>query len=162
MATWSELESDAPGLAEAGRALLYQFGVGLGYLATVRPDGGPRLHPFCPILHEGGLYGLIAHSPKQRDLLRDGRYAIHSFPSPERDDELYLTGRAARRGDAALAAAVRRTMTATGATSSGDETLFEFDIERALLATYKKRGEPDNWPPAYTKWADPRRRPRGG
>jgi hypothetical protein len=162
MASWSELERDAPALAGAGRALLYQFGVGLGYLATVRPDGGPRLHPFCPILHEGRLYGLIGHSPKQGDLLRDGRYAIHSFPSPERDDEFYLTGRAAQRGDAALAAAVRRTMNATGATSSGDEALFEFDIERVLLATYKKRGEPDNFPPAYTKWADPRRRPRGG
>ena len=43
-------------------------------------------------------------------------------------------------------------MLSTGATSSGDELLFEFDIEHALLASYKKRGEPDNWPPAYTKW----------
>jgi hypothetical protein len=158
MATWREFESDAPALAEAGRALIYQFGVGLGYLATVRADGGPRLHPFCPILHEGGLYGLIGHSPKQRDLLRDGRYAFHTFPSPDRDDEFYATGRAAHRTDPALAGAVRRTMTSTGATSSGDEALFELDLERALLATYKKRGEPDNWPPRYAVWVDPRRR----
>jgi hypothetical protein len=161
MATWRELERDAPALAEAGRALFYQFGVGLGYLATVRPDGGPRLHPFCPILHQGGLYGLIAHSPKRGDLLRDGRYAIHTFPSPDRDDEFYVTGRASLRAEAGLAEAVRRTMTAAGATSSGDETLFEFDVERALLATYEKRGAPDNWPPRYTKWLDPRRRPGG-
>lgn len=155
MASWTEFETAAPELAGKGRKLLYQFGVGLGYLATVRRDGGPRVHPFCPILHESGLYGLIGHSPKQRDLARDGRYAIHSFPSPERDDEFYLTGHARPRTDAALAAAVRRTMTATGATSSGDEALFEFDIERVLLAEYKPRGEPDNWPPRYTKWFDP-------
>lgn len=154
MATWRDFERDAPELAAAGHAMLYRFGVGLGYLATVRADGGPRVHPFCPILHEGGLYGLIAHSPKQRDLLRDGRYAIHSFPAPDADDEFYVTGRAHARRDAALAAGVRRTLTSTGATSSGDETLFEFDVERALLATYKKRGEPDNWPPRYTKWAE--------
>jgi hypothetical protein len=29
-------------LAEAGGALLYNYGLGLGFLATVRPDGGPR------------------------------------------------------------------------------------------------------------------------
>jgi hypothetical protein len=33
MATWSEFENDAPDLAEAGKKLLYQFGVGLGFLA---------------------------------------------------------------------------------------------------------------------------------
>jgi hypothetical protein len=154
MARWREFEAAAPELAAKGRTLLYQFGVGLGYLATVRRDGGPRVHPFCPILHESGLYGLIGPSPKQGDLVRDGRYAIHAFPSPDRDDEFYLTGRARREIDAGLAAAVRRTMTATGATSSGDEALFEFDVERVLLAEYKPRGEPDNFPPRYTKWFD--------
>ena len=152
MATWSEFEHARPEMAAAGRKLLYQFGIGLGYLATVRKDGGPRLHPFCPILTDGGLYGLIAASPKQRDLLRDGRYAIHTFPSPDRDDEFYLTGRAIRRDDAELTHTVRAAFLATGGTSTNDEMLFEFDIEHVLLDTYKKRGEPDNWPPIYTKW----------
>jgi hypothetical protein len=157
MASWKDFEAAAPDLAAKGRKLLHQFGVGLGYLATVRRDGGPRVHPFCPILHEGGLFGLIGPSPKQRDLMRDGRYAIHSFPSPERDDEFYLSGRARAEPDAELAAAVRRTMTSAGATSSGHEALFSFDIERVLLAEYKPRGEPDNFPPRYTKWFDPKR-----
>ena len=152
MASWAEFEAAAPELAAKGRKLLYQFNVGLGYLATVRLDGGPRVHPFCPIIHGSGLYGLIGPSPKQRDLRRDSRYAIHSFPSPERDDEFYLTGRARAVADAELAAAVRRTMASTGASSSGNELLFEFDIERMLLAEYKPRGAPDNWPPRYTKW----------
>jgi hypothetical protein len=47
MLTWAEFAHARPELAEAGRRLLYQFGVGLGFLATVRADGGPRLHPMC-------------------------------------------------------------------------------------------------------------------
>jgi len=160
MATWSELEQGDPALAAAGRKLMYQFGIGLEYLATVRRDGGPRVHPFCPIQIEGRLYGLIGPSPKQRDLLRDGRFAIHTFPMPDRDDEFYLTGRAIRRDDAPLTECVRKAFLATGGTSSGDEMLFEFDIEHVLLATYKPRGTPNNWPPLYTKWHAPSRAAR--
>ena len=152
MASWAEFEAQAPELARRGRELLYQFRVPLGYLATVRADGGPRVHPFCPILHEGRLYGLIGPSPKQRDLARDGRFAIHSFPVPDRDDEVYLTGRAARRDEPVLERAVRATYRATGGGSDGIEALFEFDLAHALLSTYKKRGEPDNWPPRYERW----------
>lgn len=50
MVTWREFAAAAPDLAEAGRALLTQFGVGLAFLATVRRDGAPRLHPVCPVL----------------------------------------------------------------------------------------------------------------
>lgn len=156
MATWSAFAEARPEMAAAGRQLLYQFGIGLGYLATVRKDGGPRLHPICPILTEGHLYGLIAPSPKQRDLLRDGRYALHTFPAPDRDDEFYVTGRVLQHDDAPLTDRVRAAFLATGGTSSGDELLFEFLVEHVLLSTYKKRGEPDNWPPTYTKWHSPR------
>ena len=152
MARWNEFEHASPEIAARGRALLYQHGIGLGYLATVRKDGGPRLHPFCPILTESGLYGLIAPSPKQRDLLRDGRYALHTFPVTDRDDEFCLTGTVIHHRDHELADEVRASFLACGGTSTEDELLFEFDIEHVLLATYKKRGEPDNWPPIYTKW----------
>jgi len=156
MARWNEFEQRSPEIAARGRALLYQHGIGLGYLATVRKDSGPRVHPFCPILTESGLYGLIAPSPKQADLLRDGRFALHTFPVPDRDDEFYLTGRVIDRRDRALVDHVRASFLACGGTSTADELLFEFDIEHALLATYKKRGEPNNWPPIYTKWHDRR------
>lgn len=154
MATWQEFESSAPEVAEAGRKLLYQFGPGLAYLATVRRDGGPRLHPFCPVIAEGGLFGLIGPSPKQRDLLRDGRYAIHAFSPKDSDDEFYVTGTARRVDDVGLRERVLTAYLSTGATSSHNEIFFEFLIERALLSTYKPRGEPDNWPPTYTKWRD--------
>lgn len=46
--TWKKLRSVRPDLAEAGRELLYEFGVGLAFLATVRRDGGPRVLR-CPL-----------------------------------------------------------------------------------------------------------------
>ena len=63
--------------------------------------------------------------------------------------------------DAQLQEDVRQTTIASGATSSGGETPFEFDLKRALRAVYKKRGEADSWPLPYSRWADPQlRRPR--
>ena len=94
MATWAELAQQRPDFAEAGRRLLYQHGVGLAFLATIRKDTGPRLHPICPLLTEDGLFAFIIPSPKQQDLLRDGRFAMHSFPCPDNEDAFYLTGRA--------------------------------------------------------------------
>lgn len=152
MARWEEFAKEAPDLADRGRALIYMHRVGLGYLATVRPDGGPRLHPFCPVIAAGGLFGLIGVSPKRRDLARNGHFAIHAFPKEESDDEFYVTGRAHRISDEAVMAEVSEAYHSTGATSSGDEWFFEFDIARALLATYKRRSEGNTWPPTYTKW----------
>lgn len=55
MTTWREFSVQQPEMAEEGRRLLYQFGVGLGFLATIRPNTGPRLHPMCPIVHDDRL-----------------------------------------------------------------------------------------------------------
>ena len=57
MKRWSEFAAEQPDMAEAGRALIYQFRVGLGYLATVRKDGGPRVHPVCPVIAHDGIHG---------------------------------------------------------------------------------------------------------
>src|SRR5690242_8265869 len=94
MASWSDFAASNPTLAAGIRALLQQYGPGLAYLATVRPNGAPRLHPVSPVITDQGLYCFIVHSPKRRDLERDGRYALHSFPPEENDDEAILTGRA--------------------------------------------------------------------
>jgi Pyridoxamine 5'-phosphate oxidase len=108
MKRWSEFAVETPGMAEAGRALLYQFRVGLGYLATVRRDGGPRVHPVCPVIAHGGLYVFVGnHSPKAHDLLRDGRFALHAFPH-EVDDEFYVSERARRRRCSGPAGRLRR------------------------------------------------------
>ena len=149
MKRWSDFAVERPEMAEAGRALIYQFRVGLGYLATVRRDGGPRVHPVCPVIANGGLYVFIGNrSPKLRDLLRDGRFALHSFPNPQVDDEFTVRGHAERVDDAAIRQIVYDAYTATGAFTS-DDTLFELRLERVLHAKYGPR---PSWPPAYTSW----------
>src|SRR5215813_1135925 len=101
MKRWCQFAAERPDLAEVGRAMIYQYRVGLGYLATVRKDGGPRVHPVCPVIANRGLYVFIGNrSPKRNDLLRDGRFALHSFPHPQVDDEFYVTGRVTRVDDA--------------------------------------------------------------
>src|SRR5262245_66468212 len=95
MLTWKAFTAAEPTLAEAGRALLFQFGVGLAFLATVRKDGAPRLHPVCPVLSDGSVFVLITRaSPKRHDLTRDGRYALQTFPQPKPgSDEFSVAGR---------------------------------------------------------------------
>jgi hypothetical protein len=152
MSTWHEFETDAPEIAAAGRRLLTQFGPGLAFLATIRADGGPRLHPVCVNFVESDLHVLIGPSPKRGDLLRDGRFALHSFPPAEGDDEFYLTGRAIHCDDAETRRRVAAAQHASGATSSGDELDFRLDVERALYARYRPPGEPYVFPPEYFRW----------
>ncbi|MBK6318645.1 MAG: pyridoxamine 5'-phosphate oxidase [Dehalococcoidia bacterium] len=153
MARWADLEAAAPEISGGGRKIIYQHGPGLAYLATVRADDGLRIHPFCPVITGGGIYGLINNSPKRRDLTANGRYAIHSFPLEDRDDEFMLAGIAKRVTDPAEVIAVKKAYDEAGATSGEDEWTFEFSIERALLSVYNPRdsGLP-LWPPRYLSW----------
>lgn len=153
MARWLDLEREAPEIAAGGRRLMYQHGPGLAYLATARADGGLRIHPFCPVVSAGGIYGLIGDSPKRTDLGRDGRYALHAFPKRDGDDEFMLAGSARRIHEPAEIAVVSKAYHATGATSSGEEWTFEFLIERALLSLYEtlENGR-QSWPPKYFRW----------
>lgn len=64
MASWAAFEAAAPKLAARGHQFFYMYGVGMGFLATVRRDGGPRLHPICPILTEDALFAHIIPGPK--------------------------------------------------------------------------------------------------
>lgn len=149
MKRWEEFARERPEMAQAGHALLYRFGPGLGFLGTVRDDGEPRVHPVCPVVAHGGLYVFIGNqSPKVNDLKSNGRLALHAFPMPEVDDEFYVAGRAQRIDDADVRQVVYQAYIATGAHTSND-TLFELLLERALHA---KCGPRPSWPPVYTKW----------
>jgi len=149
---WGELEEKAPALAERGRALLYGFGPavpGLAFLATTRADRGPRLHPVCPGLHDGGLYVfVVAHSPKRADLDRDGRYALHPFPGRDDDESFYCTGPAR----AVLDPARRRPIEASFLSQvRPDEVLYELWIERVLHTRWENPRTPQ-LRPVYTRW----------
>jgi len=48
----------------------------------------------CPISVDDLLVALIVPGPKLHDLIRDGRYAMHSFPAEQNEDAFYITGKA--------------------------------------------------------------------
>jgi hypothetical protein len=151
VATWADFETAAPELAAKGRALLYQYGPPLGFLATVRGDGGPRVHPCCPIVTAGGLWAyILSRSPKGADLRRDRRFALHAFPPADVDDEFFVRGyvEETEPTEELKAAIISAAVPAT--VGGDDEQLFHLHIERALVATYAHRGQ---WPPRYHRWA---------
>ena len=78
MPSWAELEAARPELVARARQLFLieqpdaPGPAGLGYLATIRADGGPRVHPISPAVLDGRLYAFILRSsPKAADLARD-------------------------------------------------------------------------------------------
>jgi hypothetical protein len=153
--SWQQFASARPGLADAGRTLLYQFGVGLAFLSTVRPDGGPRLHPVCPVLVGGRLIGHLIPSPKRADLHRDPRYALHSFPTDGNEDAFYLSGLAAPvRDEQLVASAAAQFLSERGLANEppgfSDGEFFEFRIGRCLLTRTTGHGD---WNPRHERWA---------
>ena len=154
MTSWRDFKAERPELAEQGAELLYHFGVGLAFLSTVRTDGGPRLHPICPLITSDGLYAFIVPSPKRRDLHRDGRYALHTFPFEDNEDAFYLTGTArpvTMRGlRAQLAQQFADERSNLGVPAPGeDQQLFEFAVQSAMLTRTTGHGDPQ---PAHTIW----------
>ena len=157
MASWSDFAAADPSLAAAVRALFEQYGPGMAYLATVRPDGAPRIHPVSPVITDEGLYCFIVASPKRRDLARDGRYALHSFPPEESDDEAYVAGRAHPVTDPAV---ISRLADALRASLMVDWRLFELDIDTAMVRRHGPGGAlplamTQRHPPITRTWHDP-------
>lgn len=153
MGSWRQFSREQPELAKQGAELLYRFGVGLAYLATVRGDGAPRVHPVCPVLAYDGLYTFVIPSPKQQDLHRDGRYALHSFPMEENEDAFYLTGSARHVSDPEVRKRLgqRFVEERSGAveTPAQDHHLFELEVETAMLTRTTGHGD---FAPRHTIW----------
>jgi hypothetical protein len=76
VAAWADVEREAPDLAGAVRARFDAHGLGL--LATLRRDGGPRVSGVEPLFTDADLWmGMMPDSLKALDLLRDPRFALH-------------------------------------------------------------------------------------
>ena len=74
MSSWKEFTQEAPELAAFGKS---RFHSGVAYLGTIRPDGGPRVHPVTPIVGEQLFLFMEPTSPKGKDLQRDPRCTLH-------------------------------------------------------------------------------------
>jgi hypothetical protein len=147
MASWSEFEASEPEMAAAGHEALFRSGSGEGLLTTLAGAGLPRTHPVNVGIVDGRLMTFVqARSAKARDLLTDGRYALHAHLDPKRPDEFLLRGRATVIADATT----RATAIASWPFSpDASYPLVELDIEHALFGD---RADPDSWPPVYTSW----------
>ncbi len=141
MATWRQFAEAEPEMAARGAAA---FDIPIVYLATVRRDGAPRLHPVCPRLAGDRLYVMIVRtSPKRLDLLHEPRYALHALPGDMSEDydefEFNLTGRARRVTDAASFAAVEQAAKERHMYFDPSDWLFELDIAAALTTSWNHK-----------------------
>ena len=136
--SWKLLEDQHPELAAFGSARLNGR---VAYLATVRRDGSPRVHPMTPIIGEGHLFVFMEPtSPKGHDLRRDGRFAIHCSVSDTSGEsgEFLISGQALAVDDPGLRAVAARLCSYVPAERY---VLFEFDIDSAASTTYPN-GQP--------------------
>ena len=160
MATWAEFEREAPEVAGVAAGLwpglvaLHRDEVlpndaswfAISYLATIRRDGGPRLHPFCPFVAHGRLFAAIPRSsPKGWDLRRDPRCIIHAMPGPD-DDELCIRATAREvASDTSIRAAIHTVVARTGVggmiESVSHDPLFEFDLQQVDVARWVNVGQ---------------------
>ena len=131
--SWKSLEDQQPDLAAFGAERLNGK---VAYLATVRKDGSPRVHPMTPIIGQGHLFVFMEPtSPKGHDLQRDGRYAIHCSVSDNSgaSGEFSLTGQAHLIDSPELRTLAMRLASYTPADRY---ILFEFEIESAASTIY--------------------------
>ena len=147
MASWSEFKAAMPDMAAAGEEALFRSGSGDGLLTTVAGDDLPRTHPVNVGIVDGRLMTFAqGRSAKARDLMTDGRYALHAHLDPGRPHEFLLRGRGVVVTDAAVRAAAAGSWPFN---PDGSYPLVELDIEHALFGD---RADPDAWPPIYTSW----------
>jgi hypothetical protein len=156
MLTWTQLADVRPDLTAEGRRQLYRWGIGLGFLATVRPDGGPRVHPVCPVISDDGLHVVVVAGPKQRDLRRDGRYSLHgeTYAPPDHDDGFSVSGVAREVTDADTGRRVRAHLLAERDQSVPwptieEDVLFELLVEGCLVM---RTEDGDVFPKGPTVW----------
>jgi hypothetical protein len=142
MKSWKEFSLAEPELAGHGERLLSPTHacVGLGFLATLRKDGAPRLHPVSLVFSHDRLFLFIPpNSPKCGDLKRDGRYALQAFPPPKNEygEEFYMSGVA----KCILDPSIRQGIIAqTSIYVEEHEQLFELLVDRAMYTISNDQG----------------------
>ena len=145
-AGWADFAAAAPDIAASGARHLDRA-QGAALLATVRGAGSaPRIHPVTVGIRDGGLFVFLLDSAKRRDLVDDGRYALHAHQDMASPDEFSVRGRARLIPPGEL-----RDRVAAGWFFEVDETywLFELQVQSAILG---ERGA-DEWPPRYKRWS---------
>jgi pyridoxamine 5'-phosphate oxidase-like protein len=143
--SWADLAAEAPHLEAFGRRRLERR---IAYLATVRADGSPRVHPVSPFIGAGCLaIYMEPTSFKVADLRRDARYALHCAVEDNEggEGEFYVTGRAEEITDALRRAAAVGWAEAVGYDPVDRHVFFEFKLGYVLATTYDNGPKRQRW-----------------
>jgi len=150
VASWAQFTGEAPDLAERVHA---RFTANLHQvLATLRPDGSPRLSGIEIHFHADELWlGSMPGSAKGRDLARDPRFALHSAPLEEdlQRGDATLDGTVERLEDLAVWRAITAHLDGP---EPGELTgeLYRLDLERASLVHVEgNRLVVESWSPGH-------------
>ncbi|KAA9158234.1 pyridoxamine 5'-phosphate oxidase family protein [Amycolatopsis acidicola] len=124
MANWQEFSTQAPDLAREVRARFEAHATHV--LATLRRDGSPRVSGI-EVDYAGAelMAGSMLDARKARDLLRDGRFALHAHPGPAGDAK--ISGVAVEVTDQAEIEAVQG--------DSSPCNLFRLELREAVLTS---------------------------
>jgi hypothetical protein len=130
---WQEFAHAQPEMARFGESRLQTK---VMYLATIKPDGYPRVHPFTPFVGGGRLFAFMEPtSPKGKDLQRNGRYSMHSLVTDMNGSggEFQLTGDAHLVTDPGARALA---ISSCPYKPQDRYVLFEFEISSCLTNDY--------------------------
>ena len=133
MVTWQAFETQSAELAAFGRERIHRR---VSFLATIRGDGGPRVHPVTPWIFDGHLYvRMFDTSPKVADLTGDPRYALHSMMDNDDGEggEFSLRGEAVPVPDPAI---VEAAFAAVADFTDRPLVLFDLLVDEVMTTTY--------------------------
>ena len=137
--SWKIFEKASPELA---RLSFEKLNRKIAYLATLKKDGSPRLHPVTPFIGKGMLFIFTEpSSPKIRDLRRDGRYVLHCSVGGEGPlIEVQVSGEAVIIKDPLVREQAERIAASSVVIDS--YILFEFQVKRVLVVEYNEDRKP--------------------
>lgn len=132
MTSWKDFAQQAPEIAAFGEV---RFRSGVAYLGTLRPDGGPRVHPVTPIIGEQLFLFMEPTSPKGKDLQRDSRYTLHCSvaDSSGGSGEFYVRGQGRFSDDPLVR---EQAVQASSYVPADRYIVFVFSIEFAFMNNY--------------------------
>ena len=137
MIIWSQFAAAAPELASFGKQRLEGR---IAYLATIRPDGSPRVHPVSPLIAGNHLFVYMEPtSPKGNDLRRDQRYAMHCAVEDNSggQGEFSIRGHAAEIDDPKSREEAFEHARAIGYNPQDRYILFELKITEVMATVYE-------------------------
>ena len=138
--SWKAFEEDSPELARLSYEKLNRK---IAYLATLKKDGSPRIHPVTPFIGNGMLFIFTEpSSPKIKDLRRDGRYAMHCSVGDEGPlIEILVSGEAVVISDSRVRREQAKRIAASPVVMDS-YVLFEFHVKHVLVVEYDEERKP--------------------